>query len=86
MKFLCRSAETSKTKYLFFQYKDISEAHELALNELTQSEQSSKSASDELLTQNKEEIAMLSQKLKDVNVEYQEVQSQLDEIYSKSIS
>ena len=66
-----------------YQYKDISEAHELALKEMSQSEQSVKCASEQLITQNWEEITTLTEKLKEANEQRQKYQDQLDSFQQK---
>ena len=65
------------------QYKDISEAHELALKELTQSEQSVKCVSEQLISKNWEEISTLTEKLKQANQERQKLQTELEEYQAK---
>ena len=68
---------------LLLQYKEISEAHELALREMSQSEQSVKCASEQLITQNWEEITTLTEKLKEANEQRQNLQDQLDMFQQK---
>ena len=55
----------------------------MALKELTQSEQSVKCASEQLISQNSEEITTLTAKLKKANEERQKVQTELEDYQSK---